>query len=95
LKRYGDEVDGEIGHGQSLDEYLADMRTVFTECHQLVKPTGAMWVVVDTLRFPTRTEKEHELLPTVLQWIAEGRGEVETPSGARPRARVRKTAAPR
>jgi phosphoribosylglycinamide formyltransferase 1 len=34
-------------------------------------------------------QKEHELLPTVLQWIAEGRVEVDHPKGSRPRARVR------
>lgn len=34
-------------------------------------------------------EKEHELLPTVLQWIAEGRVEVEHPASGRPRVRVR------
>lgn len=34
-------------------------------------------------------EKEHELLPMVLQWIAEGRVVVEPPEGARARARVR------
>ena len=33
-------------------------------------------------------QKEHELLPTVLQWIAEGRVVVEQPEGKRPRARV-------
>ena len=34
-------------------------------------------------------EKEHELLPRVLQWISEGRVSVETTPGARPRIRVR------
>lgn len=34
-------------------------------------------------------QKEHELLPMVLQWIAEGRVEVAHPEGARPRALVR------
>lgn len=34
-------------------------------------------------------QKEHELLPTALQWIAEGRVEVHSPDGGRPRARVR------
>lgn len=34
-------------------------------------------------------EKEHELLPTVLQWIVEGRVSIEQPEGKRPRARVR------
>lgn len=33
-------------------------------------------------------QKEHELLPAVLQWIAAGRVKVEHPAGARPRARV-------
>jgi phosphoribosylglycinamide formyltransferase-1 len=33
-------------------------------------------------------QKEHELLPLVLQWIAEGRVTVD-PSGGRPRVRVR------
>jgi phosphoribosylglycinamide formyltransferase-1 len=35
-------------------------------------------------------QKEHELLPAVLQWLAEGRVEVETPPGGRPRARVKR-----
>jgi phosphoribosylglycinamide formyltransferase-1 len=34
-------------------------------------------------------QKEHELLPVALQWIVEGRVEVEHPPGARPRTRVR------
>ncbi len=33
--------------------------------------------------------KEHELLPQVLQWIAEGRVTIEAAKGARPRVRVR------
>ncbi len=34
-------------------------------------------------------QKEHELLPIVLQWIAEDRVAVEHPEGGRPRVRVR------
>jgi phosphoribosylglycinamide formyltransferase-1 len=34
-------------------------------------------------------EKEHELLPKVLQWIAEGRVTVEARAGARSRVRIR------
>lgn len=34
-------------------------------------------------------QKEHELLPTVLQWIADGRVVVDKPDGGRPRAHVR------
>lgn len=33
-------------------------------------------------------EKEHALLPLVLQWLAEGRVTVETREGARPRVRI-------
>jgi phosphoribosylglycinamide formyltransferase-1 len=33
-------------------------------------------------------EKEHELLPRVLQWMAEGRVSVEAGAGARPRVRI-------
>lgn len=35
-------------------------------------------------------KKEHELLPLVLQWIADGKVTVEHPKDARPRARVRR-----
>jgi phosphoribosylglycinamide formyltransferase 1 len=34
-------------------------------------------------------EKEHELLPRVIQWIAEGRVTLQADSGARPRVRIR------
>ena len=34
-------------------------------------------------------EKEHELLPRVIQWIAEGRVTLQANSGARPRVRIR------
>jgi phosphoribosylglycinamide formyltransferase-1 len=37
-------------------------------------------------------QKEHELLPTVLQWIADGRVEVGHPASGRPRAYVRPAA---
>ena len=33
--------------------------------------------------------QEHELLPRVLQWIAEGRVTVQATAGARPRVRLR------
>jgi phosphoribosylglycinamide formyltransferase 1 len=35
-------------------------------------------------------QKEHELLPTVLQWIAEGRVAVTRPDSGRPRVHVRR-----
>lgn len=63
LKRYGDEVDGEIGHGQQLGDYMADMRQIFTECHRVGTEDAVMWVIVDTMRYPTRSEREYEVLP--------------------------------
>lgn len=76
LKQYGDEVDGEIGHGQSLEDYLDDMRLVFTRCAEITTDTGVMWVVVDTLRHPPRADREYELLPlpTRLAEIAQSVG---------------------
>lgn len=63
LKRYGDEVEGEIGHGQRLGDYLSDMSTVFAECFDLATEDGVMWVVIDTMRNPPRAEREYEMLP--------------------------------
>jgi DNA modification methylase len=76
LKKYGDEVDGEIGHGQGLDEYLRDMETVFRQCLLLVRDTGVMWLIVDTLRCPPRHDHEFEMvpLPTMLAELAQSVG---------------------
>lgn len=63
LKRYGTEVEGEIGHGQTLDAYRDDMLRVFLECHRAASPNGVMWVVVDTMRNPPRSDREYEMLP--------------------------------
>lgn len=63
LKRYGTEVEGEIGHGQALEAYLTDMRTVFAECFDVAAPNGVMWVVIDTMRNPTRSDHANEVLP--------------------------------
>lgn len=63
LKRYGDEVEGEIGHGQVLEDYLDDMEQVFQGCYDAANDSGVMWVIADTLRYPTRTSREYELLP--------------------------------
>jgi DNA modification methylase len=76
LKRYGDEVAGEVGHGQTLEAYLADMETVFQRCFEVARETAAMWVIADTLRYPTRTEREFEMLPlpTTLAELAQAVG---------------------
>lgn len=39
LHKYGD-TSGEIGHGQSLSEYIESMVKVSDECHRILKSTG-------------------------------------------------------
>lgn len=48
MKDYGQ--SDQIGHGQSLDEYLAEMATVFRKLADHTKMSGSLWVVVDSLR---------------------------------------------
>jgi len=48
LKNY--DVDNQIGFGQKYDEYLADLQNVFRECSNVVKDTGSLWIIVDTLK---------------------------------------------
>jgi DNA modification methylase len=57
LKDYG--APDQIGHGQTKDEYLADMEKVLGDCLLVTKPTGSLWLVVDTYR----EGKEVRLLP--------------------------------
>lgn len=48
MKDYG--TDGQIGFGQSWEDYLADMRSVFDECGRVANETASMWLIVDTLK---------------------------------------------
>ena len=60
----------QIGYGQTKDEYLSDMRKVFNDCLAVTKPTGSLWLVVDTYR----EEGELRLLPFELAELARGAG---------------------
>lgn len=68
LKDY--EAPNQIGYGQTKDEYLSDMRKVFDDCLSVTKPTGSLWLVVDTYR----EESELRLLPLELAELARGAG---------------------
>ncbi len=57
LKDYG--APDQIGHGQTKEEYLADIEKVLGDCLLVTKPTGSLWLVVDTYR----EGKEVRLLP--------------------------------
>lgn len=53
VKNYGGE--GQIGHGQTLNEYLDDLVAVFTEVWHCTKRSGSLWVVINTVK------KDHTL----------------------------------
>jgi len=68
LKRYADGDRREIGHQQSRDEYFEAVGEVFRQCHELAKPTGVMWLVIDTMRDPdSRDNGRGELMPLPFQ----------------------------
>jgi len=48
LKDYGPK--GQIGFGQNYEEYLEDLKKLFTEVHRATKADGSLWLVVDTFR---------------------------------------------
>lgn len=60
LKDYG--AKNQIGHGQTKEEYLRDVQGVLADCLGITKPTGSLWLVVDTYR----EKGELRLLPLEL-----------------------------
>lgn len=48
VKDYGSK--GQLGHGQTLNEYLDDLVAVFTEVWHCTKRTGSLWVVINTVK---------------------------------------------
>ena len=48
MKDYG--AENQIGWGQKYSRYLEDMGVVLSQCHQVTKATGSMWLIVDTLK---------------------------------------------
>jgi len=64
MKDYGS--DNQIGFGQDYESYLNDLETVFSQCAQLTKETGSLWIIIDILRI----NGEIKLLPfDVLQKV--------------------------
>jgi len=60
LQDYG--VPNQIGFGQTLKEYLADLRQVFEACAELSTDDATMWIVVG----PIRRNGELLLLPNLI-----------------------------
>jgi len=48
LKNY--EFEGQIGHGQSYNEYLNDLEKIFRDVYQITKETGSLWIILDTFK---------------------------------------------
>jgi len=48
VKDYG--TKGQIGYGQSLDQYLADLTAIFTEVWHCTRKTGSLWIVINTIK---------------------------------------------
>lgn len=49
LKDYG--FEGQIGYGQDYEsEYLEDLKIIFQQCFNITKPTGSLWIIVDTFK---------------------------------------------
>ena len=48
LKDYGGK--NQIGYGQSLDAYLDDLASVFTQVWRCTKKSGSLWVVINTVK---------------------------------------------
>lgn len=48
LKDYG--YDGQIGYGQSYENYLDDLYKVFKDVYAATKSTGTLWVIIDNYR---------------------------------------------
>ena len=63
LKRYDTDATTELGHGQDLDDYIADLRSILAECFAIAKPSGVLWLVIDTLRRPAPQGGLGELVP--------------------------------
>jgi DNA modification methylase len=60
---YGDLIDygvrNQLGHGQTWESYLTDLKGVLQACHSLLKDTGSFWVIADAWR----EDEEYRLLP--------------------------------
>lgn len=49
-KNYEADEEAQIGFGQSYDEYLEDLRSVYRQVYDVTKDTGTLWVVVNTIK---------------------------------------------
>ncbi|MBR4811023.1 MAG: DNA adenine methylase [Bacteroidaceae bacterium] len=48
MKDYG--VDGQIGYGQKYNDYLEDLKYVFSQVYEKTSNSGTLWVIIDTFK---------------------------------------------
>lgn len=48
MKDYG--VDNQIGFGQTYEDYLKDMKSVFEQIYRYTKEDGTLWIIIDTFK---------------------------------------------
>jgi DNA modification methylase len=48
MKDYG--TENQIGFGQSYEEYLHDIKSVFEQVYQYTKEDGTLWIIIDTFK---------------------------------------------
>ena len=48
MKDYGE--DNQIGFGQSYEEYLQDIKSIFEQVYSHTKDDGTLWIIIDTFK---------------------------------------------
>lgn len=48
MKDYG--TEDQIGFGQSYEEYLRDLKSVFEQVYKYTKENGTLWIIIDTFK---------------------------------------------
>jgi DNA modification methylase len=77
---YGDLIDygppGQIGHGQTEDEYFQDMRRLLAGLFKRTSEHGSLWLIVDSYLESSRNSSLSRLrpLPFLISEIAEAEG---------------------
>jgi DNA modification methylase len=49
-KNYEADEEAQIGFGQSYDEYLEDLRSVYRQVYDVTKDTGTLWLTVNSIK---------------------------------------------
>lgn len=66
LKNYGH--PNQIGYGQTYEEYLLELETVFTKVHNVTKNDGSLWVIIDMFK------RDGEVIPLPFDFVSRIKG---------------------